>query len=139
MARWCASRARCTAACRTLPTGWSGIFRSCIRFWASTFPTERESVRIMSRMTRGWVGLLIIGLLVVAGCSRSPEAQKARHLERGDKYVAREQLREAILEYQNVLRIDPTNARATRQLGLAHYRLGELAQAFRYLLKAQEL
>jgi len=86
-----------------------------------------------------WTILLAVGLLVVAGCSRSPEAQKARYLERGDKYAAREQYREAILEYRNVLRLEPANARAMRQLGLLHNQLGEFAQAFRFLLKAQEL
>src|SRR5215510_12131057 len=93
----------------------------------------------MSRTTRGWAGLLIVALLVVAGCSRSPEAQKARYLERGDKFAAREQYQEAILEYRNVLRLDPANARAIRQLGLAHYSLGEVLSAFRYLLKARQL
>src|SRR2546428_13650516 len=93
----------------------------------------------MSRTARGWAGLLIMGLLVAAGCSRSPEAQKARYLERGDKYAAREQYREAILEYRNVLKYDSSNARAIRQLGLAHYQLGELGQAYQYLLKAQQL
>ncbi len=81
----------------------------------------------------------MVGVLIVAGCSRSPEAQKARYLERGDKYAAREQYREAILEYRNVLRLEPANARATKQLGLLHNQLGEFAQAFRFLLKAQEL
>src|SRR5215469_2122502 len=93
----------------------------------------------MSRHLRVWAMLLAVGLLAAAGCSRSPEAQKARYLERGDKYAAREQYREAILEYRNVLRLDPANARATRQLGLLHNQLGEFAQAFRFLLKAQEL
>src|SRR5262249_48206340 len=36
-------------------------------------------------------------------------------------------------------RLDPVNARATRQLGLLYDQLGELAQAFRFLLKAEEL
>src|SRR6266849_6732500 len=93
----------------------------------------------MSRTARGWAGLLIMGLFVVAGCSRSPEAQKARHLERGDKYAAREQYREAILEYRNVLRLDPANERAIRQVGISYYQLGELSQAFPYLLKAETL
>jgi Tfp pilus assembly protein PilF len=38
-------------------------------------------------------------------------------------------------EFRNVLRIDPANERAIRQLGNAHYQLGEPAQAFRFLLK----
>src|SRR5215467_15269367 len=93
----------------------------------------------MSRHFRGWTTLLAVGLLTMAGCSRSPEAQKAHYLERGDKYAAREQYREAILEYRNVLRLDSANGRATSQLGLLHNQLGEYAQAFRFLLKAREL
>src|SRR5215468_9460879 len=93
----------------------------------------------MPRHLRVWAMLLAVGLLAVASCSRSPEAQKARYLERGDKYAAREQYREAILEYRNVLRLEPANVRATRQLGLMYNQLGDFAQAFRFLLKTQEL
>ena len=88
----------------------------------------------MSRHLRVWTILLTVGLLVGAGCSRSPEAQKARYLERGDTYAAREQYREAILEYRNVLRLEPANLRATKQLGLLYNQLGEYAQALRFLL-----
>src|SRR5262244_2132206 len=94
---------------------------------------------LMSPQFRVWTIPLAVGLLVMASCSRSPEAQKARYLERGDKYAAHEQYREAILESRNVLRLDAANARATRQLGLMYHQLGEYAQAFRFLLKAQEL
>ena len=93
----------------------------------------------MAGRYRALTMLLIIGLLAVAGCSRSPEAKKARHLERGDKYAAHEKYQDAILEYRNVLRIDPSNERAIRQLGLSHYELGEPGEAYRYLLKAEEL
>ena len=105
--------------------------------WATTSRTE--TLPFMSQSTRGWAGLLMVALLLISGCSRSPEAQKARHLERGDKYAAREQYHEAILEYRNVLGYDPANTRAIKQIGLAHYQLGEVAQAFPYLLKAQEI
>ena len=93
----------------------------------------------MSRRLLASIVLLLTALVVTAGCARSPEANKARHLDRGDKYFAREQYREAVLEYRNVLRIEGTNARAIRQLALAHYQLGNLGQAFSYLLKSQEL
>src|SRR5712691_2765326 len=88
---------------------------------------------------RTWIILLLTVLVAVAGCSRSPEAKKARHLERGDKYFAKAQYREALIEYANVVRLDRTNARAIRHLALAHYQLGELGQAFPYLVKSQEL
>jgi len=85
------------------------------------------------------VALLIVGLVLGAGCSRSPEAQKARHLERGDRFIAQEKYREAILEYRNVLKLDSSNAHALKQLGLAHHSLGEIGQAFPYFLKAQQI
>ncbi len=78
-------------------------------------------------------------LVLAGGCARSPEAKKARYLDHGDHYYRKEQYREAILEYRNALRIDPANARAIEQLGLAHYQLGELGQSLRFLLKAREL
>lgn len=93
----------------------------------------------MSRRPRAWTVVAVLGLLLVTGCSRSPEARKIRHLERGDNNAARAQYQDAILEYRNVLRFDPANERAVRQLGTLHYQLGELTQAFRYLLKAEEL
>ena len=83
--------------------------------------------------------LIIVMLSLLAGCARSPEAKKARHLERGDRYFQQEKYREAVLEYRNVLRIDTDNTQAIRQLGLAHYQLGEMGHAGRYLLRTQEL
>jgi Tfp pilus assembly protein PilF len=103
----------------------------------------RTNEALLSRgargMARGWSVLLILRWLASAGRNRSPEAQKLRHVERGDAYAAKEQYHEAILEYRNVLRLDGSNARAIRQLGLAYYDLGELTQAYGFLLKSQEL
>ena len=93
----------------------------------------------MSGAARTWIILFLTVLVSVTGCSRSPDAKKARHLERGDKYFAKAQYREALIEYANVVRIDGTNTRAIRQLALAYYQLGEIAQAFPYLVKSQEL
>src|SRR3989442_10417420 len=83
--------------------------------------------------------LLLVGVTLMAGCARSPEAKKARHLERGDKYFSKAQYREALIEYANVLQLDGTNPRAIRQLAFAHYQLGEIGQAFPYLVKSQQL
>jgi putative PEP-CTERM system TPR-repeat lipoprotein len=78
-------------------------------------------------------------LMLGAGCSRSPEAKKAQHLERGEKFFARKDYKEAVIEYRNVLRLEPANEVAIRRLGLAHYQAGELNEAFPYLRKAAEL
>jgi Flp pilus assembly protein TadD len=92
----------------------------------------------MSRNTRAATVFLLIALVLV-GCARTPEAKKARYLERGNRYFKQEQYREAILEYRNVLRIDQKEPAATRQLALAYYQLGQLGLAFRYLSQAQQL
>jgi putative PEP-CTERM system TPR-repeat lipoprotein len=78
-------------------------------------------------------------LVVGSGCSRSPEAKKAQHLERGEKFFARKDYKDAVIEYRNVLRLEPANEVAIRKLGLAHYQAGELQEAFPYLRKAAEL
>ena len=93
----------------------------------------------MHRYDRSRTLLFLLTLLLAVGCARSPEAKKARYLERGERYFQKEQYREAIIEYRNALRIDGNNPQATRQLGLAHYQLGQLGQAYRFLLRAQEL
>ena len=93
----------------------------------------------MSRAARISIILLLAVLVTAMGCARSPEAQKARHLARGDKYFAHEQYREAIIEYRNVLRFEPANVQAVRQAGFAHYQLGEAAPAVGYLRKAEGL
>src|SRR5437016_6381183 len=93
----------------------------------------------MSRASRGWIIVFLALLVAMTGCSRSPEAKKARHLDRGDRYFARQQYREAVIEYANVLQLDRANPRAIRQLAFAHYQLGQIGQAFPYLVKSQEL
>ena len=93
----------------------------------------------MSRIARAWIVVLLTVLVAMTGCSRSPDAKKARHLDRGDRYFARGQYREAVIEYANVLQLDRANQRAIRQLAFAHYQLGQIGQAFPYLVKSQEL
>src|ERR1700675_3614334 len=93
----------------------------------------------MSRMSRWWTLVLVVALALAAGCARSPEAKKARYLERADRFFSRQQYREAVIEYRNVLQLDSTNVHAFQQSGRAYYQLGELGQAFPFLRQAQAL
>jgi len=83
--------------------------------------------------------LLLAALVVVTGCTRSPEASKARYLSRADGYFDRQRFPEAIIEYMNVLRIEPGNAHAITRVAVGHFEIGQLGLAFPYLLKAIEL
>ena len=99
---------------------------------------EQEVQRHVTPAISGFLGIALAALLLLApGCARSPEAQKARHLERADRHARIERFREAVLEYRNDLRLEPDRARALRHLGFAHFQLGEMGQAFRVLLRAQ--
>src|SRR5262249_12049156 len=97
------------------------------------------SVTPMVGYARAWILLLVAALLVSPGCVRSPDAQKTRQLERGDRYAGQEKYREAVVEYRKVLRLDPDNQRAHRQLGLVYFHLRDLVQAERHLLRARDL
>src|SRR5207244_9050019 len=101
--------------------------------------TESSEVPPMVRLARICIILLLSVFVVATGCARSPDAKKARHLERGDKYFSRAQYREAVIEYANVLQVDRANPRAIRQLAIAHYQLGQIGQAFPYLIKQYAL
>jgi tetratricopeptide (TPR) repeat protein len=83
--------------------------------------------------------LVVFGLLglLLAGCSR--EAKKGRYLERADRYFASEQYAQAEIEYLNVVRLEPANRVAMRNLGFIYFEQGRFMQAFVCLRKAQEL
>ena len=49
--------------------------------------------------------IVFFGLI---GCSK--EAKKERHWKRGEKYFSGGKFKEAIIEYKNVLQIDPKDA-----------------------------
>ena len=93
----------------------------------------------MSRWFPSLIAVSVLAAFMAAGCARSPEARKAAHLGRAEKYYQREKYPEAIVELQNVLRLDAQNVQAHYRLGLAHHRLGEFGLAYRHLLKTQEL
>jgi tetratricopeptide (TPR) repeat protein len=88
--------------------------------------------------------LLLAGLLLVTvGCFQtSPEAKKAKHRERGVAYFEKAKYAEALIEYKNVLQIDPKDGDAHYRLALTYMKMGgltNLQQAFAELSKTVEL
>src|SRR5262245_29942685 len=87
--------------------------------------------------------MLSLTVLLGTGCDwSSPEAKKAKHRERAAAYFEKKQYHEAIIEYANVLKIDPKDADAYYRLALCHLRFGDLSslqQAYVALSRAVEL
>jgi len=79
---------------------------------------------------------LLSGLLAAAiGCSATGE--KSQLLARTDTLLQQAKYPEAVSASRRILQMDHDDAGANRQLGLAHLGLGQLTQAYHYLLRAQ--
>ena len=77
--------------------------------------------------------LVIITLLlalVVAGCRKDPQAQKAEFTASGDKLMASQKYSDAIIQYRNALKIDPYSSVLFFKLGEAYFRNAQLREAF---------
>src|SRR5262245_34248549 len=88
--------------------------------------------------------VLLIGLfLFTYGCSGDAPGRKMAHVQRGEAYFADGKYAEAIIEYKNVLQLDPRDAQAHYKLGLAYLKRGngrpDLQEAFRSISKSAEI
>ena len=68
-------------------------------------------------------------VVLLAGC-RSNEQAVAEHIKRGEEYSKEKKWAEAIIEYKNVLQIDPNRADAHYGLAKAFLQLGQAKEGF---------
>jgi tetratricopeptide (TPR) repeat protein len=82
------------------------------------------------------IGMILAALAVClsGGCRRDPQVQKKNHLEKGAAYFQQGKYREAVIEYQNALQIDPRFAEAHEGLAEAFLRLNNFRGAYQELL-----
>src|ERR1043166_1023763 len=89
------------------------------------------------------VTILLSLALLSAGCSLgSSEEKKAKHRERGLAYFEKEKLHEALIEFKNIVQIDPKDADGHYRLALTYLKLGGLNNvqaAFAELSRTTEL
>ena len=87
--------------------------------------------------------VLQILLLVSIGCTQeTAETKKARHKERATQYFEKGDYREAIIEFKNVVQLDPVDSDAHYRQGLSHLKLGtaqDLREAMKSLTATVEL
>lgn len=82
-------------------------------------------------------------LVSLANCTQlSAEEKKTKHYERGMAYFKGEKFHEAVIEFKNIIQLDPKDANAYYQLALSHIKLGglsDLQAAFGELMKTVEI
>ena len=79
----------------------------------------------------------LLTMMVAIGCSA--DASKSRALARANTYFESGEYDKAKIEYLNVLKVDPRNARAIQQLGVIWYEQGAPLNALPFLLAARDL
>ena len=78
--------------------------------------------------------------MAIVGCSKDePTVSKEQLLSRANEAFAAERLVEAEKGYREVLRVQPDNSEAQRQLGIIYFTQGQVRQAFPFLKKSLEL
>ena len=75
----------------------------------------------------------------IASSADSADEKTARHLKRGEEYLAEGKQQKAIIEFLNILQLDEDNPIATERLAVTFYDTGQFGRAFRYLQRAAEL
>ncbi|TMA35342.1 MAG: tetratricopeptide repeat protein [Deltaproteobacteria bacterium] len=80
------------------------------------------------RVRSFWL-VALSGVVLLAGC-RSNEQAIADHLGRGKQYQDEKKFAEAIIEYKNVLQIDPNRADAHYELAKSYLQLGQAKEGF---------
>jgi predicted Zn-dependent protease len=95
----------------------------------------------MNRLLRVIPVLALISLLLLAlgSCSRDPNVRKQKYLDSGNKYLEAGKPREAVIEFQNAIKLDANFAPAYYGLAQAAAKSGDGVTAVRALNKSLEL
>ena len=81
----------------------------------------------------------VLLLILMCGASSGCDSYVRRHVDQGDVHFKDRKYREAVAEYVKAVRFSSDDPHILRQLGLAHFNLGEPDDAFAYLSKAAAL
>jgi tetratricopeptide (TPR) repeat protein len=81
----------------------------------------------------------VVGAILAASCSGTPEARKQAYFESGNRYFESAKYREAIVEYGNVVQIDERFGPARARLAVCYERIGDLRRASGEYIRAADL
>jgi tetratricopeptide (TPR) repeat protein len=75
--------------------------------------------------------ILLLGLAVVSACGGA-QARKAKHMEKGQTFLASGNFQKARVEFQNALQIAPADAEARFENGVVDEKLGKVREAAQF-------
>ena len=85
------------------------------------------------------VSVLILAVVLVSACARSPQARRDKYFARGTALLEKKDYGRAILEFQNAVRALPGDTESYYQLGVAHLAVSDVRAGVLALRKALEL
>ena len=93
----------------------------------------------MRKLIRWFPILTALALLASGGSGCTARSKASRHLKAADRFFDAGQYQLAEMEYENVLRDDPQNVRASDRLGAIYFNEGRGPEAVQVLLRAQQM
>ena len=95
----------------------------------------------MRKIILGVVALIILsgGVFAYSKLGGSPEVKRDRALKRAQEYLAQAKVNEAIVEYKNALKADPSSAEAHYEIGMALLSRATARAGYRELVRAADL
>jgi cellulose synthase operon protein C len=101
-------------------------------------PDYRRGMPGKRAWIRFWTLFALAGALLL-GCSRDPSVQKQKYFKRGAQYLQAGKVREAAIEFQNAIQIDPRYTQAHYQLAQCFLKESLWNGAYQELLRTTEL
>lgn len=82
---------------------------------------------------------LVFVVTFLAGCHGDPALRRQKYLESGNRYSVKGDYSDAVVKYQNALKVDDNFAEAHYQLALAYVHLGQVSAAYAEFVQTVDL
>jgi tetratricopeptide (TPR) repeat protein len=93
----------------------------------------------MISLTKRAAVLILIIAATASACSKDPAAAKRAYLESGNRYFDQKKYAEAIIEYRNAIKVDPSFGEARRRLAICYLQTGDALNGVREQVRAADL
>ena len=80
---------------------------------------------------------VIAFLILISGCSKEEKIEQ--HWKKGETYFSENKLKEAVIEYKNIIQLEPKHSKAYYKLGMAYLKMGMIREGYAALTKAVEI